>query len=306
MNNGKVDWQGVFPAVITPFTQDGAIDDRKFCDLLELLISEGINGAVLGGCTGESWALTGDERMHITKLALDVAKKRIPIIISTSEMVTQHTVDQSKRAKELGAQGVMVLPPFFAKVNRREVTHHYKRVSDEARIPILMYNLPGRSGTNLTPDFLEELVELDWICGIKESHNDFPQFEATVKAVGERIQVFTGNSADRGLAAVLMGACGFVGAFEPQIMGREGVALYTLAKKGDVAAASRVQRRTMAMNEGVRKIGSAPANLKAALNMMGRHGGYPRSPVLELTDDEKNRLRAVLDGLGLLKREAAE
>jgi 4-hydroxy-tetrahydrodipicolinate synthase len=306
MNNGKVEWGGVFPAIITPFTKSGEIDEAKFRELLDLLISEGIDGVVVAGCTGESWALKDEERLHLFGLAVDVANGRIPVIGGTSGIVTGDVMELSAATKETGAEGVLILPPYFARVGRREVIHHYKVISDGARVPIMLYNLPNRTNFNLTPDVVDELSDIEWVVAIKESHDDFPQFEATVAAVGDRIQVFTGNSANRGLAAVMMGAVGFVGAFEPQVMGAEGISLFELSVNGRLDEARRVQNRTLAMNSAVRAIGTAPANLKAALNLIGRPGGHVRPPLLDLDEAQTNQMRRVVEDLGLLTLSAAE
>ena len=306
MNNGKVEWGGVFPAIITPFTRSGEIDETKFRDLLDLLIAEGINGVVVAGCTGESWALKAEERLRLFRLAVDVAKGRIPVIGGASGIVTGEVMELSKATKETGAEGVMILPPYFARIGRREVIHHYRVISDGAQVPIMLYNLPNRTNVNLTPDILEELADIEWIVAIKESHDDFPQFEATVAAVGDRIRVFTGNSANRGLAAAMMGAVGFVGAFEPQILGAEGISLFELSVSGKLEEARRVQNRTLAMNSAVRAIGTSPANLKAALNLIGRPGGHVRPPLLDLDEAQTEQMRRVVGDLGLLTLSAAE
>ena len=130
--------------------------------------------------------------------------------------------------------------------------------------------------------------------------------EATVAAVGERIRVFTGNSANRGLAAVMMGAVGFVGAFEPQILGAEGISLFELSVSGKLDEARRVQNRTLAVNSAVRGIGTAPANLKAALNLIGRPGGHVRPPLLDLDEAQTEQMRRVVAEFGLLTLSAAE
>src|SRR3990167_6187054 len=120
MNDGKVDWKGVFPAIVTPFAKDGAIDERKFCDLLELLIAEGIDGVVVSGCTGESWALKGEERLRLVKIAAEVAKGRITVVGGTSGIFTPDVIELTRASKSTGIDGVMILPPFFARVGRRE------------------------------------------------------------------------------------------------------------------------------------------------------------------------------------------
>ena len=307
MNDGKVSWKGNYAAVVTPFKEDLSIDEEKFIENLELLVSEGLNGVVVSGCTGESWSLEADERLRLFKLAVEAMRgKDVPVIAGTGGIVTRKVIELSKAAKEVGVDGVMVLPPYYAIPNMREVIAHYQAVSDQAKAPILLYNIPRRTGINLTPEVCEQLADIEYVAAIKESSGDFIQVEATLAAVGDRITVFTGHSAERGAAAILMGCAGFVSSMESQIMGREAISLYGLAAKGDIEGARRVQMRTLALDRALRAgVGTFPANLKTAMNLRGRPGGYVRPPLLDLNEQEQSKVRSVLAGLGLLEGQAA-
>lgn len=299
MDNGKVDWKGSFVAVVTPFAKDGAIDERRFVENLELLMSEGIDGIVVSGCTGESWALDGAERLRLFRLAADAAKGRVPVIGGTGGIDTRKVAELSIAAKGAGADGVMILPPYYAVINRREIAAHFKYISDTARVPILLYNMPKRTNINMPPEFIAELAELEWIVALKQSSNDFVELEQTLAACGGRIRVFAGHSAERGVAAVLMGCPGFVSSMESQIMGREAISMYRLAVEGRLEEARRVQMRTLRLDKGMRALGTFPANTKAAMNLLGRPGGYARPPLLDLDESETARVAVLLDELGL-------
>jgi 4-hydroxy-tetrahydrodipicolinate synthase len=299
MNDGKVNWKGSLVAAVTPFTADGAIDEKAFRDNLALLIGEGAHGLVVSGCTGESWAMTADERARLFRLAVDVAGRRVPVIAGTGTISTDAVIDLSRQAKAAGADGVMVLPPYYCMAGRREIVEHYRAISAAVEHPILLYNVPRRTGFNLTPDVVEELAALEWVVAVKESSNDFVQTEATVRRVGDRLLVFTGHSAERGVPAVLMGADGYVSSTESQIMGREALAMYDLATSGDVARAREVQLRALALDELLKPIGTFPGNLKAAMNLLGRPGGYPRRPLLPLTPAQIGQVENVLQRLNL-------
>lgn len=299
MNKGKVDWQGSFVAVVTPFTAGGDIDEGAFRRNIEFLIGNGAHGFVVSGCTGESWALTPEERVSLFRLALDTVGKRVPVIAGTGGVSTRGVIELSQRARELGAAGVMILPPYYCMVGRREVIAHYQAVSDAVKHPILLYNIPRRVGFNLTPEVLDELVNVEWVVAIKESSGDFIQVEATILTVGERITVFTGHSAERAVPALVMGAKGFVSSMESQVMGHEAIEMYALVQSGELRRAAEVQLRTLDLDESMRKAGTFPANLKAAMNLLGRAGGYPRPPILPLTPPQLEQVRAVLDRLAI-------
>src|SRR4029079_4517526 len=147
---------------------------------------------------------------------------------------------------------------------RREVIAHYQAISDAVHHPILLYNIPRRVGFNLTPEVLDELVEVDWAVAIKESSGDFIQVENTILEVGDRISVFTGHSACGAGPAVVMGAVGFVSSMESQVMGREAIEMYALVQKGDLKRAAHVQLRTLDLDESMPKAGTFPGNTEAA------------------------------------------
>jgi dihydrodipicolinate synthase/N-acetylneuraminate lyase len=172
-------------------------------------------------------------------------------------------------------------------------------------MPILVYNSPKATGVDIVADFAAELAEIEWVVGIKQSTLDFTVFQETVAACGSRIRVFTGHSAKRGLASVIAGAVGFVSSLDPHVLGREGISLFELSASGDYEAARKVQMRTLMLDRGLGGITSGPAVMKAAMNMLNRPGGYPRRPLLPASDAENEKIRKVLDGLGLFNQPGA-
>lgn len=305
MDNGKVDWRGCFPAVVTPFTKEGEIDDAKFALNLETLIDEGADGLVVSGHSGESWALAGEEKVRLFKRAVEVAAGRAAVVAGTGDIVTGTVIEHSKAATEVGCAGVMVMPPYYAGLQRRSVVAHYRAISDEARIPIMLYNHPESTGIDLDTSYLEELVEIEYVVATKESTADMVQMATMLDTVGDRMRIFAGHSARIGMSAVMLGSPGFVASMEPQIMGREGFDLFRLSDEGRIEEARKVQMRTLTCSMKIGAIGSFPANLKGAMEMLGRPGGYCRLPIRELDDTERARVHAVLDELGLLGGAAA-
>jgi 4-hydroxy-tetrahydrodipicolinate synthase len=305
MNNGKVDWHGNIVAVATPFHQDGSIDEAKYKANIELLVSEGAHGIAVCGCTGEAWALEPQERMQLFRWARDVVGKDTRVIGGTTAIRTEKSVELSKGAIEAGCDGVLLMPPYYAVIGDREIKAYFQQISDEVKAPIFLYNMPKRTGINMPPAFLAELAKIEWIVALKQSSNDFNELQATLAEAGERMLVFAGHSAERGFAAVMLGCPGFVSSMEAQVMGREAIGLYELAKAGKVEEGRRVQQRCIELDKGMRKIGTFPSNMKGAMNILGRPGGYCRAPLLDFDAAECARATAVLVGLGLLDRKAA-
>ena len=301
MNNGKVNWKGSFPAAVTPFKKDGEIDKEKFITNLELMLSEGAGGFVISGCCGECWSLTAEERIYLFKTAVDVVGGRVPVIGGTENIRTENVIALSKEAKRAGVDGVMIIAPYFAEVNKEAVIAHYKAIAEEVNVPIMLYNHPPSNNINLDVSYLNRLVDLEWVVAIKESSGNVSQVMDALAAVGDKILVFTGYSARVGMPCVLLGSPGFVGAMEPQIMGKEGFDLFRLSYERKIDEAWKVQKRTMRCSKGVGAIGSSPANLKAAMNMLGRPGGFCRRPIIELSKHEEDLVRNILVELNLLR-----
>jgi len=296
MRKRKIDWKGCFTAVITPFKENGELDKEAFCRNIELLIEEGLDGAVVAGCTGESWLLTNDEKKELFCLSVDLAQKRIPVIGGTGGITAEETIALSQAAQKAGVDGVMVLPPPMLHLSERELYTFFKSVSDSIDIPILVYNNPYRQGVDLPPEFISKIADLDNIVAVKEASKDFARVPEVIRVAGDRLKVFAGHSSMQGVPAVLMGASGWVGSMDTQLLGKEAMDMYDLLEKGNVEEARKIQYRCIAVEQGMKgkKIGTFPAGLKYAMNLRGRPGGYPRKPILPLTDEEKKSVETLL------------
>jgi 4-hydroxy-tetrahydrodipicolinate synthase len=231
-----------------------------------------------------------------------VAGKSVPVIGGTTTIVTGDVIEMTKAARETGVDAVMIAPPYYCGPSRREVVAHYRMISDECAMPMLVYNSPKSTGVDIVADFAAELAEIEWVVGIKQSTLDFIVLAQTVEACRDKIKVFTGHSSKRGYASIVAGADGFVSSQDSQVLGREGLSLYELSATGQKEAAQAVQQRTLALDRGMAGIGSSPSVMKAAMNMLGRPGGLPRRPLLEASPAEKDSIRQVLDQLGLFSQ----
>ena len=303
MNNNKVSWRGSFPAVVTPFRKDGSIDDALFAQNLELLLEEGAAGFVVCGSTGEAWSLTVEEKVHLARTAVSVVSGRVPVIVGTGEIRTDRVIDASLGVKETGADGVMVVPPYYAEVDRDAVLLHYSAINDAVRFPIVLYNHPQTTGINLDASYLDELADLEWVVATKESANNVGQLYELLFKFADRIDIMAGYTAKHGAAAAFMGCSAFVGATETQILGAEGIDLFRAAAEGDIETSRRIQRRANALGP-IGAIGATPAGLKAGMNLLGRPGGHCRTPIPDPTSEQIAMVEKVLDSLDLFNSPA--
>lgn len=302
MARNAKEWRGCFIAVVTPFKEDGDLDRDAFCENIELLINEGTHGVIVLGCTGESWGVSDEEAKELFNITVNQAKGRITVIGGTGQMTPDATIKLTKYAKEAGMDGVMILPPVKVLPSPREIIAYYQAVSDAVDIPILLYNIPKRQGVDLVPDLVSKLADIKNVAAVKESSADYIRVLDDIRLSGDRIRIFTGHSAERGVPSIIMGAVGWVASTDPQIMGKEAIEMFNLVEQGEIEKARKIQYRCLALQQGLRggQCGTFPAFVKYAMNLRKRPGGYPRRPILPLTEQEKQNVQEVLCQLNLL------
>ena len=293
-------WRGCFTAVVTPFKENGEIDKEAFCKNIELLIEEGINGVIVSGCTGESWALTYEEIRELFELGIKQSNGKIILIGGTGGQISaEKTIKLCQYANELGMDGVMILPPPIVIPNNREIFAFFESIGNSVDIPILLYNNPRRQIADLTPELIIKLADIKNVVAIKESSKDFHRVMEVLRLVGTKIRVFSGHSALHGVPAILMGAAGWVGSSDTQVMGKEAIQMFSYAEKGDIDKARQIQFRCISLAKGL-AVGSGTASLKYAMKLRKRPGGYPRKPILPLTEQEEQHVRTSLLELSLI------
>jgi 4-hydroxy-tetrahydrodipicolinate synthase len=296
------DWEGCFTAVVTPFKENGDLDKEAFCENIELLIQEGLDGAIVSGCTGEHWVLTDDEKKELFHLCVEQAKGRIAVLGGTGQITAEDTIKLSRYAKDAGMDGVMVLPPPIAYPREREMQVFFESISDAVDIPILLYNNPRRQGVDLTPSFVSKLADIANVVAVKESSKGFARVSELIHTVGGKIKVFGGHSSVQGLPIIVMGAVGWVGSLDTQLIGRDAMEMYKLAKEGKIEEARAIQYLCLAAEEALdgNRAGTFPGSLKHAMNLRKRPGGYPRKPILPPTEEQKKYTQSVLERLNLI------
>lgn len=297
MNRSSIAWAGPMPAITTPFRSDGSIDDESFAANITRLLDAGSTGMVAAGCTGEFWALSFEERAHLTRLCVDACDGRGPTIVGTGAICEDEVIEQSHAAKEAGADGILVLPPYFAHLTTSELIAHYEAVNAKTALPIVLYNIPGNAGNAITPDVADILADLDNVVAIKESSGSWGNFHATLIRVKDRIRVFCGPSSAYGVPATLAGADGLIDCFPNVWTGCLDIWEVTRAGRPDDAWA--LQATGIALTELFTSDGRTlyPAT-KAVMNHLGLPGGGAmRPPLRDLTGPALDGLIAGLKPL---------
>jgi dihydrodipicolinate synthase/N-acetylneuraminate lyase len=297
MDRSTVAWSGPMPALTTPFRPDLSLDEEGFLANIGRLFGAGATGMVAAGCTGEFWALSFAERARLARLTAEACRGRGPAIVGTGAVTEGEVIEQIHAAKEAGADGVLVMPPYFVHLTDAEIVAHFEAVDAKAVLPVVLYNIPGNARNAITPEIADRLADLDHVVAIKESSGNWTNFHDTLTRVGDRIRVFCGPSSVFGVAASLAGADGHIDCFPNMWEGCLDLWHATAAGRMDEAWA--LQRLGLSLTELCTTEGrTLYPSTKAAMNLQGLPGGgVPRPPLREVTGGALAGLQAGLDRL---------
>ncbi len=305
MNRDSVDWKGYIPAITTPFTEDGDFDPDGFGELVEWLVAEGMHGIAVAGTTGEWFALTARERKELFRLAGEQIDGRITVLGGCSSYTPAETIEYAHAARAAGLDGILLTPPPYVVPGPREVVAFYESVSAAVDIPICVYNWPRGTNVDLSVDTLRRLAEVRNIVAIKNSTGDLGRFLDGFFALKEEVRYFGVPMNELGITLLRHhGADGTIGA--GAVLGSDHPRFFDHVWAGDLDAARRCGARDRVLFEDwinadySTRFGSPQAIMKAALNLRGLPGGYPRPPLLPLTEDEIERVRTTLAQLDLV------
>jgi 4-hydroxy-tetrahydrodipicolinate synthase len=297
--------RGAFTALVTPFTPDGAVDEAAFRRLVRWQILAGIDGLVPCGTTGEAPTLSADERDRLIGATIEVARERasrdrVRVIAGTGTNDTAATIRATRRAAELGADAALVVAPYYNRPDGRMLEAHFRAVADEGDLPIVVYNVPSRTGANVDADTFLRLAEHPRVIAVKEASGNLDQIARICRDRPRDVAVLAGDDAWT-LAVLAMGGDGVVSVASNEIPG-ELVALCAAARAGDWEAARRAHERWLPLFQGNFRGGPNPVPAKAALVLMGLlETDCVRGPLLPLDGDGRAALAVTLRGLGLLE-----
>jgi 4-hydroxy-tetrahydrodipicolinate synthase len=289
-------FRGTYTVMITPFTPSGDVDAAALRDFVEWQIEQGIHGLIPLGSTGEFLSLDDDEKVLVAETVIAQTAGRVPVLIGTGAEDTREVVRLSRRAERMGADGVMIIPPFYSTPTDDELVHHYKTVADAISLPIMVYNNPATANVDLRPALVARLAQIDNCLYIKESTLEVTRVRDIIRLCGDRMTVFGGIL---GFESFVEGAQGWVAVASnvvPQAMAR----IFSLvADEGDINAARKLYLDYLPVIEFVG--GQAyVAGTKALLGYMGFSAGMPRPPRLPLPAPQDAAARALVAKFGLV------
>ena len=289
-------FRGSIVAIVTPFN-NGAVDEEKLRELVEFQIENGTDAIVPCGTTGESSTLDYLEHDRVIQIVIEQVNKRVPVIAGTGSNATREAIKITKHAKELGADGALLVTPYYNKPSQEGLYLHYKAVADQVALPQVLYNVPGRTSVNLLPETVARLAQHPNIVAIKEATGSLQQAAEVLALCGEKITVLSGDD----FITLPMMACGAKGVISvtANIMPKQVAALVDAFNAGNMAEAKRLHLYLLKISNAM-FIETNPVPVKAAVALLGRCRDEVRLPLAPLADANRVKLTAIMKEYGLI------
>ncbi|WP_026565697.1 4-hydroxy-tetrahydrodipicolinate synthase [Bacillus sp. UNC41MFS5] len=286
MNFGQV-----LTAMVTPFDQNGEVDFNAVRRLVDYLIDNGTDGLVVAGTTGESPTLTTDEKIALFKAVVVAAKGRVPVIAGTGSNNTRASISLTKQAEETGVDGIMLVAPYYNKPSQEGMYQHFKAIAESTSLPVMLYNIPGRSAVNLSAETIVRLSQIENIVAVKEASGNLDAMATIISQAHSDFTLYSGDDSLT-LPVLAIGGAGVV-SVASHVIGNEMQEMINHFKNGRVQEAAHSHRQLLPLMKALFTAPN-PAPVKAALNMSGVQVGGLRLPLLPLSHEEEKALQVVL------------
>jgi 4-hydroxy-tetrahydrodipicolinate synthase len=282
--------RGTFPALVTPF-RDGEVDEEALRALVEHVIEGGVDGLVPCGTTGESVTLSDAEHRRVVAVVVEQARGRVPVIAGAGTVSTHHTIELAQSAREVGADGLLLVCPYYNRPTQAGLEAHFRAVLKAVPLPSVLYNIPGRTGVDMTVETLERLADVPSIVGVKEATGNVLRAQQILARCGERFAVLSGDDALT-LPMLSVGAVGVI-SVTANLLPRPTSEVCRAWERGDVARARALHLRLLPVHEAM-FLESNPGPVKMAMAKAGRLAPEVRLPLVWPTDETARKLDAVL------------
>ncbi len=287
---------GSIVAIVTPF-RNGRVDERALGDLIEFQIANGTDGIVPCGTSGESATLSHEDHNRVIAFTVETVRKRVPVIAGTGSNSTDEAIMLTRHAKQAGADGALLITPYYNKPTQEGLFRHYKAVAEAVDLPVVLYNIPGRTAVNLLPATVARLAAVRNIVAIKEGSASLQQVSEIIKACGDRIAVLSGDD-PLTLPMMVVGAKGVI-TVTANIVPADMAAMVDAFMAGNLAEAQRLHYKLYPLFNAL-FLETNPIPVKEALAMMGKIDGELRLPLCPLSPDSREKLTRALKDYGLI------
>ena len=289
---------GAGVAIVTPMKENGEVNYEKFAELIEFQIANGTDAIIVCGTTGEASTLTHEEHLDVIKYCVEVVAGRIPVVAGTGSNCTETAVYLSTEAEKYGVDGLLLVSPYYNKATQNGLYKHFKTVADSVKIPVILYNVPSRTGCNITPETIVRLCkDVENIVGVKEASGNISQI-AHLAAIGEGIvDIYSGND-DQIVPIMALGGIGVISVLS-NVAPRQTHEICQKFLDGDVAGSRKMQLEAMELCDAL-FCEVNPIPVKKALNLMGMEAGVLRMPLTEMEDGNAAKLKLAMEKYGIL------
>lgn len=289
-------FQGSIVAIVTPF-KDNKLDEKALTDLIEWHIAEGTHAIVPCGTTGESATLEYEEHYRVIELTVQVVNGRIPVIAGTGANSTSETIMMTGKAKEIGADGALLVVPYYNKPTQEGLYRHYKAVAEAVDIPQVLYNVPGRTALNMLPSTVARLADLKNIVAIKEASGDLAQVSEVIRLCGDKINVLSGDDFTT-FPAMALGVKGTI-SVSANVAPKDLSNMCQSMLDGNIEEAKKLHFKLEPLNKGM-FIETNPISVKTALSLMGKIEEEMRLPLCPMAAENKEKLKNILIDYGVI------
>ena len=289
-------FKGVITALVTPF-RDDRIDEEALRRLVDEQIRAGIDGLVPVGTTGESPTLSTEEHIRVIEIVVQETKKRVPVLAGTGGNATREAIELTQAAKGVGADGTLQVTPYYNKPTQDGLFRHFKAVADAAPLPMVLYNVPGRTGCDLLPDTIARLCELPLVVGVKEATGNLQRAAQIISRVGDRLSLLSGDDATA-FPFYALGGNGCISVVS-NVAPADMAAMWDAAAAGNWGKSRELHYKLFPLSEGL-FIEANPIPVKAALAMMGKIADEIRPPLYPMAGAGREKVRKILADLKLV------
>lgn len=284
----------VSTAMVTPFDAKGNIDFQKTSHLVEYLLKNGSDSLVISGTTGESPTLTFEEKAALFKHVVNVVDKRVPVIAGTGNYNTRDSIELTKKAEDIGVDAILLVAPYYNKPNQEGLYQHFKAIAESTSLPVMIYNIPGRSSVNIEPETIIRLSEVPNIKAVKEASGNLVQMTQIIANTPDDFVLYCGDDS-LAMPTLSIGGVGVV-SVAAHIIGNEMQQMIQAFFMGNVKEAAKWHQKLLPIMKGLFAAPS-PAPVKTALQLKGLNVGSVRLPLVPLTEKERNKLAELLKTL---------
>lgn len=291
-------FKGAGVAIVTPFKENGDVNYEKFAELVEFQVNNGTDAIIVCGTTGEASTLTHEEHLDVIKYCVDKVAGRVPVVAGTGSNCTETAIYLSKEAEKTGADAVLLVTPYYNKATQKGLYNHFKAVADSIKIPVILYNVPGRTGCNIQPETVVKLCsEVENIVGVKEASGNISQVAKIMALADGKVDLYSGND-DQIVPLLSLGGKGVISVLS-NVAPKETHEICSRFFEGDVAGSCALQLKALELCEAL-FCEVNPIPVKKALNLMGMGAGSLRMPLSDMDEEKVPKLERAMKDFGII------